>query len=154
MNSDVKHTDQFIAGLNHMTFSVSDLERSIAFYQQVFGAILLLRTGSIAHFNLAGLWLVLNEEPDILRTDTRRSYTHVAFTVAESDINALIERLRAQGVEAVPGRARDAREGVSLYIRDPDGHMFEFHTGDRESRLGFHRETIRNEVTAGGDAPI
>ncbi len=93
MNNDVGAFNRPISGINHMTFSVSDLERSIAFYQQVFGATLLLRTRGVAHFDLAGLWLVLNEEPDIPRADTRRSYTHVAFTVAEADIDALTECL-------------------------------------------------------------
>ncbi len=140
MNNDVGDLSRPISGINHITFSVSDLERSIAFYRQVFGATLLLETRGIAHFNLAGFWLVLNEEPDIPRADTHRSYTHIAFTVAESDIDALANRLPVLGVEVMPGRTRDLREGSSLYVHDPDGHLFEFHAGDRESRLRFHQE--------------
>ncbi len=140
MNNDVEIVNEWVIGINHMTFSVSNLERSVEFYQQVFGATLLLETRGIAHFDLAGLWLVLNEEPDIPRTGARRSYTHVAFTVAEADIDALAERLPALGVEVMPGRTRDLRAGASLYVRDPDGHLFEFHAGDRESRLRFHQE--------------
>ena len=49
-----------VHGLNHVTFSVSDLDKSILFYQSVFEAKLLLRAERMAYLELSGLWLALN----------------------------------------------------------------------------------------------
>ena len=51
-----------IQGINHLLFSVSDLKRSIKFYQQVFDATLLVQGRRTAYFDFNGLWLALNEE--------------------------------------------------------------------------------------------
>ncbi|CEG26331.1 metallothiol transferase FosB [Bacillus sp. B-jedd] len=126
-----------VKGLNHFLFSVSDLERSIAFYQDALGARLLVKGRSTAYFDLARMWLALNEEKDILRNEIRASYTHVAFSVDEADFDGMVERLKRLGVEILPGRERDKR---SVYFMDPDGHRFEFHTGTLEDRLDYYRE--------------
>ncbi|WP_316571372.1 metallothiol transferase FosB, partial [Neobacillus sp. YIM B06451] len=118
-----------IKGLNHFLFSVSDLERSVAFYQDALGARLLVKGRSTAYFDLAGMWLALNVEKDVPRNEIRASYTHVAFSVDEAEFDGMVERLRRLGVEILPGRERDERDNRSVYFVDPDGHKFEFHTG-------------------------
>ena len=59
-------------------------------------------------------------------------YTHYAFTVEAAHFAALVERLRAGGVQ----EWRDNRsEGASFYFLDPDGHKLAVHVGDLASRL-------------------
>ncbi|SDB92892.1 metallothiol transferase FosB [Shouchella lonarensis] len=130
-----------IQGLNHFCFSVSDLHRSIDFYEQVFSATLLVKGHQTAYFDVNGMWFALNEEKDIPRQEIRASYTHVAFSVAEKELDQLYERLLVAGATVLSGRPRDARDKKSIYFTDPDGHKFEFHTGTREDRLAYYRET-------------
>jgi metallothiol transferase len=127
-----------IQGINHLCFSVSDLDRSIDFYKNVFHAKLLVKGRKLAYFDLNGLWIALNQE-DIERDRLNRTYTHIAFTIDEKDYKALLARLHELKVEVLPGRTRDLKDKNSIYFLDPDGHMFEFHTGSLKDRLDYYR---------------
>ena len=82
-----------VGGINHLLFSVSDLDRSILFYEQVFQAKLLVKGKTTAYFDLNGLWLALNEENNIPREEIQFSYTHMAFSIEENDFDGIVEKL-------------------------------------------------------------
>jgi len=129
----------FVQGINHFCFSVSDLDKSIKFYSEVFGAKILVRGRKLAYFDLKGLWIALNQE-DVFRDPNNRTYTHIAFTINNDDFEGIETKLKNLNVEVLSGRTRDERDKNSIYFLDPDGHMFEFHTGNLQDRLDYYKD--------------
>ncbi|AZV54143.1 FosM family fosfomycin resistance protein [Bacillus pumilus] len=129
-----------IKGINHLLFSVSDLETSIDFYTNVFDATLLVKGKKTAYFDLNGLWLALNVEKDIPRQDIQHAYTHIAFSIDEEDVDHMYNKLKHLNVNILPGRPRDEKDHQSIYFTDPDGHKFEFHTGTMKDRIDYYKQ--------------
>ncbi len=117
-----------LQGINHITIAVSDLTRSIDFYQQQLGMKLKVSWPQGAYLSVAGQWICLSVDEVCPSQD----YTHIAFDIAREDFQAFSDQLLAQGVVLWK---QNKSEGDSLYILDPDGHKLEIHVGDLASRL-------------------
>src|SRR5690625_7748225 len=110
----------FIKGINHMTFSVSNLDKSTKFYQDVFDAKLLVKGRSTAYFDLNGMWLALNLEKDIPRKEIRKSYTHIAFSIEEAEFDNIYNKLGKRGVNILTSRHLRERDKTSIMLTDSD----------------------------------
>lgn len=126
-----------VRGLYETHLTVSDLDRSIAFYRDVVGLPLALEVPERA---AAFLWV----------PDSRRSMLglwalgsapigmtlHVAFEVAADDLLEAPSRLRAHGVTPLSFFGEETTEpsvigwmpAAAVYFRDPDGHLLEYLT--------------------------
>jgi hypothetical protein len=60
------------------------------------------------------------------------TYTHVAFSVAPVEFDAMRRRILASGA---PVWQDNATEGDSLYFIDPNGHKLEIRASDLHARL-------------------
>jgi catechol 2,3-dioxygenase-like lactoylglutathione lyase family enzyme len=119
-----------ITGLNHLTLSVSDLDRATAFYSGLLGFSVRMRGPSSVYLEAGTLWLALVLDSQV-RQGSLPEYSHVAFSVSLSDLPVLVNKLRSAGVT----RWREPEDSASFYFSDPDGHKLELHSGDLNSRL-------------------
>ena len=85
-----------ITGINHVTLSVRNVERSVAFYVDVLGCRPVVRWDGGAYLLAGTLWLAVLEDPQV-RDGPLPEYTHVAFTVPAAEFAALSERIVAAG---------------------------------------------------------
>lgn len=127
-----------IEGVSHVTFVVKDLERAAEFFCKGLGATEVYDSKDCnfslsreKFFLVGGVWVAAMEG----LPSTERSYQHLAFKVSPEDLPRFEERLRAIGVEVAPPRSRVAGEGISLYFRDFDNHLFELHAGTLAERF-------------------
>ena len=118
--------------INHVALTVSDLERSVPWYQQLFDAdpVLDEDTGPFRHVvwsvgsTLVGLHQFPDREPTTF--DERRvGLDHLAFGCAD---RAELERWEARlnAVHVAHGGIVDANYGSGLSFRDPDNIALEF----------------------------
>src|SRR5512146_2253803 len=124
-----------ISALFEAHLTVSDLERSIAFYRDVVGLQLALRAPEAGAAFLwigdrgdamLGLWTA-GSAPMSLSL-------HVAFKTSLDQVLESPRRLRALGVTPLSFNATETAEpsviswmpAAAVYFRDPDGHLLEY----------------------------
>ena len=120
-----------ISGVNHLTFSVRDLEESIGFYTGVLGFRSILRRDGEAHLLAGDAWVVLILDPSV-RGGPLPEYTHAAFTVSAEEFGLMSSRIEQFGAEIWQ---ENRTEGDSLYFLDPNDHKLEIHASDLNTRL-------------------
>ncbi|OFW61429.1 MAG: glutathione transferase [Actinobacteria bacterium RBG_16_64_13] len=133
------------SGVNHITFAVSDLQRSVAFYVDVLGCVKVATWPRGAYLLAGSMWLCLSLDPTAAMARAR-DYTHVAFTFDPVELAAFRARLLAAG--GVEWKINSS-EGDSVYFLDPDGHRLEAHVGDLESRMTSLQEASDVRVVPG-----
>ena len=128
-----------VNGVVETALYVSDLQRSTRFYQGLFGFRTLFEDGRLRALHVAGGQVLLlfvvggSVEPKqapqggTIPPHDARGRIHVAFAIAEDEREAWEARLREFGIE-VESRVWGPRGGMSIYFRDPDGHLVELLT--------------------------
>lgn len=113
--------------LNHVSFAVRDLDRSLRFYRDLLGLAPLPRPD----FGVPGAWLQVGdaqihliqvpEGADVGTTPGAVSPMagHTAFYV--TDYDASLAALRRAGLEVMETSASNGQ----MWVQDPDGHVIE-----------------------------
>lgn len=128
-----------ITNVNHICFSVSDLNTSIQFYKDILHGDLLVSDRTTAYLTIGHTWIALNQEKNIPRNEISHSYTHIAFSIDEEDFQQWIQWLKENQVNILKGRPRDIKDKKSIYFTDPDGHKIELHTGTLKDRMEYYK---------------
>lgn len=120
-----------IKGVDHIGIRVAEMDRSIKFYQDLFGLTLLDRrkiseVTELAFLSTGGqteLELICKEGDPVPQNDGMVNH----FALAVSDIEAAAEQLRRQGVAFTPEKPNfiEALNAWNLFFRGPDGERIE-----------------------------
>ena len=115
--------------------TVADIERSLRFYETVFGGRILSRgdsKGAPGYLQIANTWLIVNvggdptpDKPTVtLRVPPDPDKVSSFMNIRVADIRACYERWRKRGAEFITEPKPKYGE-TRCYIRDPDGYIIE-----------------------------
>lgn len=117
-----------------VTLGVADLDRAVAFYENVLGWTVAQHPPGVAFFDLGGLILALFPHADLAQ-DMQLAQPIVGggyegFTLAHNlrsiaEVDALFAQLKRRGATIVKPPHKTDWGGYSGYFADPDGHKWE-----------------------------
>jgi catechol 2,3-dioxygenase-like lactoylglutathione lyase family enzyme len=127
-----------LTGVLETSLYVADLDRSSRFYRDLFGLETLFTDQRLCALNVAGKQVLLlfkqgaSSEPmplggGVLPGHDGAGRLHLAFAIPAAERAAWEQRLVECGV-ALESTITWPAGGVSLYFRDPDGHLLELAT--------------------------
>lgn len=127
-----------VTGLLEFGLYVRSVERSVGFYERVFGFPTLFRDDRMAALDVVGRAVLLlfregaSSEPvetpsGRLPPHDARGEIHAAFSIPADRLDGWEHWLDTNRIE-IEGRMSWPRGGTSLYFRDPDGHLLEVAT--------------------------
>jgi catechol 2,3-dioxygenase-like lactoylglutathione lyase family enzyme len=115
--------------------TVADIERSVRFYEKVFGARVLSlgdSSGAPGYLQIANTWLIINvgggPTPDkptvVLSAPADLDAVSSFMNIRVADIHACYDLWRSRGAEFLT-EPKDKYGETRCYIRDPDGYVIE-----------------------------
>lgn len=127
-----------VNGILESALYVEDMDRSVGFYETVFGFRSLFRDHRICAMSVANKQVFLifkkgaSDKPartpgGIVPGSDGSGHLHMAFSIALPQLDEWRTWLEENGVE-IESTVRWNRGGTSLYFRDPDDHVIELVT--------------------------
>ncbi|HEX3535989.1 MAG TPA: VOC family protein [Stellaceae bacterium] len=116
-----------VAGLDHVVLRVADMDRAIAFYQEVLALPVERRLPEIGLVQLRAGTAMIDLVPRSEDDDEGRNMDHFAVRIDKMDVPAIQAHLKRHGIDPGEVRRRYGAEGYgpSVYITDPDGNTVE-----------------------------
>ena len=113
------------------TLIVRDVQRSVAFYRDIFGAIV-LREGEPTFLRLGNIWLTINrgggptdDKPEVIASPPHDpNVLSVFLNLRVSDIKRYYGLWSSRGAKFITEPKVHATE-LRCYLRDPDGYLIE-----------------------------
>ncbi len=113
--------------------TVSDIDRSLNYYEKVFGARILSRGDGNApgYLQLANIWMIMNvgggptaDKPTVTLSVPDPNHINSFMNMRVADIQASYESWKSRGAEFITEPIPKYGE-TRCYIRDPDGYIIE-----------------------------
>ena len=104
-----------IKSMNHVTVFVPNLQKSVDFYQGLFGMPILTHQDPGINLNAGNAFYGIYPGP---ATATAGSVNHVCFGMENFDADAVLKQLTDRGIK---GNIRMRGDTKELYFTDPDG---------------------------------
>jgi putative intracellular protease/amidase/catechol 2,3-dioxygenase-like lactoylglutathione lyase family enzyme len=113
--------------------TVADIDRSLSYYEKVFGARILSRGDGKApgYLQLANIWMIMNvgggptpDKPTVTLSVPDPNHINSFMNFRVADIQACYESWKSRGAEFITAPIPKYGE-TRCYIRDPDGYIIE-----------------------------
>jgi putative intracellular protease/amidase/catechol 2,3-dioxygenase-like lactoylglutathione lyase family enzyme len=113
--------------------TVADIDRSLIYYEKVFGARILSRGDGNApgYLQLANIWMIMNvgggptpDKPTVMLSVPDPNHINSFMNFRVADIQACYELWKSRGAEFITEPIPKYGE-TRCYIRDPDGYIIE-----------------------------
>ena len=118
-------------GINHITFAVSDLFRSLQFYTEILELKLVHQWDKGVYLLAGNMWIALNLDFNVSQRNTPDN-THIAFHLEKEKFVEFHQKLKEHNI---PEWHENKSEGESIYFLDPDGHKLEVHYSNLQNRM-------------------
>ena len=124
--------------------TVTDIDRSLDYYEKVFGARILSRGDGNApgYLQLANIWMILNvgggptpDKPTVTLSVPDPNHINSFMNFRVADIQACYELWKSRGAQFITAPL-DKYGETRCYIRDPDGYIIEVGQSKPEFRYG------------------
>ncbi|MBM64399.1 MAG: hypothetical protein CL484_15740 [Acidobacteria bacterium] len=114
-----------VTTLNHVTLTVADTQRSVEFYQRVFGLPLVTTQGNETDWSADAvpvLGIGTGRQFVMFTQGANPSVNHYCFGMKDFDANQIVARLAEHNIDTrVRRRADSTPPAEELTFRDPDG---------------------------------
>ena len=118
-----------VEGIDHVGLAVRDVQKSVDWYQELFGLERLFQDiwgnfPGVVGIGDTSIAFFPKNDPDVPLPDGLPIH-HLAFRVDRVNFDAAQEMLREKGIEF---EIQDHNIVLSIYFYDPDGHLIELMT--------------------------
>jgi len=119
-----------INGINHITLSVNNIERTFWFYKDILNLKPIMKSQTSCYFLAGNTWIAFVLEND---NQERRLYSHIALNCEKAEMDIFKKRMEENGIRKWQ---ENETEGESIYFLDPSGNKLELHCTSLADRIG------------------